>query len=168
MTESIPPEHYREGHLPNTEVIVLDLHRLVTTFFSSQQLAELRTENAHDPIGWLQQYEEDEITRILLSTAITARIIDDRDGHYLDRVDTTCGELIEDLSTPDKNIPLNLREACNKIIHAKKIHSDITEINYKNHMNPIMYFYGDRNGVEWKATLNILDYAIKYVESIAM
>lgn len=168
MVEHIPPQDYRQGHFPNTDVIVLDLYRLITIFFASKQLAELRTESAHDPIGWLQEYEGDEITRILLSSAITARIIDDRDKHYLNRLDTTCGELVSDLDSPEETKPLTLREACNKIIHAKKIHYDLSEVDFRSYMNPIIYFYGKQNSKEWKATLNILDYAVKYVEAINM
>ena len=131
MTEHIPSEFTRSGHLPNTGVLVLDLHRLLTMFLSSKTLAEMRTEEAGDPIGWLQQYEEDELHRILLSTAIAARAIDDRDNNFLDEYKTTCGQLISDTRHPETVVPLSLREACNKIIHAKDIHGDLDEVDFK-------------------------------------
>jgi hypothetical protein len=31
-----------------------------------------------------------------------------------------------------------------------------------------MYFYGELNGQEWKATLNVIEYAITYTESVCM
>jgi len=108
MAEHTPNEFTRPGHHPNTGVLVLDLHRLLTMFFASKKLAEMRTEEAHDPIGWLQQYEEDELYRILLSTAITARAIDDRDSNFLKKFKTTCGELITDTSNPNNVKKLDL------------------------------------------------------------
>lgn len=168
MSEHIPNEFTRSGHFPNTGVLVLDLHRLLTMFLSSKKLAEMRTEEAHDPIGWLQQFEEDELHRILLSTAVAARTIDDRDNQFLDKCETTCGELIPDTSHPENIEQLNLREACNKIIHAKKIHGDLEEVEWKKYSNPILYFYGSHNRKDWKATLNVVDYVVKYVETIGM
>jgi hypothetical protein len=168
MTEFFPDEFTRSGHFPNTGVLVLDLHRLLTMFLSSKKLAEMRTEEAHDPIGWLQQYEEDELHRILLSTAIAARAIDDRDHKFLDNYETNCGQLISDTKHPEAVQPLNLREACNKILHAKVIHGDLDEVDWKKYSNPILYFYGSYNGKDWKATLNVVDYVLKYVETIGM
>jgi len=166
MSEKFISERFQEGHLPNVELLILELHRLLAIFFSSPKFAELRTDLAGDTISILQQFEEEEITRILINSAITARIIDDREEGRFNFNDTKCGELIEDLSLSNKSKPLNIREACNKIIHAKKIHFDTTDLNYNTYRNPIMYFYGDKNGVEWKTTLNIVDYAMKYVEII--
>jgi len=79
VVEYVPPDGQLDGHAPSLEGVVLDLHRLVTMFLSSKELAKTRTESGHDPVAYLQQYEEDEVTRILLSTAIAARIVDDRD-----------------------------------------------------------------------------------------
>lgn len=168
MTEKILSDRFREGHLPSVEPIILDLHRLVTLFIASPNLAELRTNLAGDPISWLQQYEDEEITRILINSAIIARIIDDRDELSLNHIDTKCGDLIENLTFPKVIVPLSLREACNKIIHAKKIHSDISESNEISYRNPILYLYGQKIGVDWKVKLNVMDYAIKYIENITM
>ncbi len=168
MAENVLADRYKSGHLPNLELIILDLHRLITIFLASPHLAELRTDLADDPIAWLQQNEEDEITCILINSAIIARIIDDRDAGILDKVDTNCGKLTENLAIPNKILSLNLREACNKIIHAKKINYDTSEINNRKYKNPILHFYGYKNGVEWKASLNVLEYVVKYIEAITI
>lgn len=164
MTEVEIPEGYphREGHLPNMQVVFLDLYRLLATFLASKNFAELRDEHGLDPISELQEPEMDEITRILISSAVTARIIDDRDSQYLSRKGTECGWLMEDLKDPDKKIDLSLREACNKIIHAKRIRTDLEKENYKYYFNPLIYFYGEYKGRDWKACVDVIEYAKKY------
>jgi len=73
--EFIPQPGQRDGgHLPNMDGITLDLYRLIAIYPSSKALTKTWTERAH-PVAYLRQYEEDEITRIMLNTAISARII---------------------------------------------------------------------------------------------
>ena len=164
MTEIEIPEDYphREGHLPNMQTVFLDLYRLVSTFLASKNFAELRNEHGLDPISELQEPEFDEITRILISSAVTARIIDDRDNHFLSQNDTKCGWIISDLTKEEKKVELTLREACNKIIHASKIRTDLEVENHKSYFNPIIYFYGKHGKKEWMACLDIIEYAKKY------
>ena len=166
MTEVTIPEGYphREGHRPNIEIVFLDLYRLLSIFLSSKNFAMLRDEHGLDTITALQEPEFDEITRILISSAITARIIDDRNERFLSKEGSECGKLINNLNNPKEDVPLTLREACNKIIHAEKIRTDLEEENHKKYFNPIMYFYGKYKGLEWKATLDVIQYATKYYE----
>ncbi len=155
-----PVGHMREGHVPDMKTVFLDLHRLLAIFLSSRSFAEIAREDIDDPLIELQEWEVDEITRILITSAVMGRILDDRGGPELDQKPTNCGELIEDLIAPGTWIPLTLREACNKIIHATKVRTDL-EQDAKNRLayfNPIMYFYGQRNGKDWKATLFIQDF----------
>src|SRR4051794_31367595 len=61
-------------------------------FFPSFDFAAYRTDDSHDPVGNLQAYfEESEMARLLVSIAITARIVDDRDGHVSSKFNTGCG-----------------------------------------------------------------------------
>lgn len=155
----------REGLHPNTANSVLELHRLLAIFLSSKSFAALRInfpgEN-FDPIYEIQEVEEDEITRLLLTLAITARVIDDREGRTLERLGTRCGQLIENLSREKDIQDLNLREACNKIIHAKKIRFDRDGGDEDYHFNPIIYLYGEQRRVQWKATLEIVEFSKEY------
>ncbi|SFH61803.1 hypothetical protein SAMN05216299_1384 [Nitrosospira sp. Nsp14] len=48
---------------------------------------------------------------------------------------------------------LGLPEACNKIIHARKISFDVEKIGEHPYLNPYVYLYGKQNGKNWKATL---------------
>ena len=122
MSEYINPEFYQSGYAPEMETTRLDLYRLLNQFLASEHISNLCEDDAwfNEAIGHLDHYFENETTRILLSSAVLARVIDDRDNHLKD-FDTKCGELITDLTNPNNVIDLNLREACNKIIHATTI-----------------------------------------------
>lgn len=106
---------FGEGHHPNTENAFLELHRLLAIIFASKSFAELRVGNGEEwePIDHLQQFEEDEITRILLFVSIAARVIDDRNNKVLDLVARDCGTLIDTDDKGTTQIGLSLREACN-------------------------------------------------------
>jgi hypothetical protein len=170
MTEYVPPDAgvFKEGYKPNTETVILELHRLLAIFLSSRSFAELREGSGEswESIDHIQQYEEDEITRILLAIAITARVIDDREQRVFDLVAGDCGTLSHVGS--NEISPLTLREACNKIIHAQKVRFDvsITEAG-QQYLNPTIYLYGKRqNRAEWKVELNVLVFAREYVSCL--
>ena len=171
MAEYVPPSaNCGEGYHPNTEATFLELHRLLAIIFASKSFAELRTGNGEkwDPIDHLQQYEDDEITRILLAVSITARVIDDRNNKVLDLIAGDCGKLIENSGDERTETGLTLREACNKIIHAQKIRFDVEETETaQRYLNPEIYLYGERQiGYEWKATLDIIAFAKEYVSCL--
>ena len=168
MAEFTPTQNAldKDGHFPKTETAMVELHRLVSIFLSSREFARLRTNypgEGFDPIFELQDVEEDEITRILLMLAITARVIDDREGYVYDLAGGRCGDLQEDVSKPEL-VDLELREACNKIIHAKKVRFDVEEErNEQSYFRPFVYLYGSKGKVDWKATLDVIAFAKWYV-----
>ena len=172
MAEFISPQEgvSKEGYRPNTEHTALELHRLLAIFLASRSFAKLRKGNGErwEAIDHLQQFEDDEITRILLSAAVTARVVDDREEGFFERVAGTCGVLVEEKNGAPSEIPLTLREACNKIIHAKKIRFDVDETDEgQPFINPTIYLYGARsNGSEWKATLDVIKFAEEYVSVV--
>ncbi|MDO9468160.1 MAG: hypothetical protein Q7J36_12745 [Thiobacillus sp.] len=157
--------NFKEGHFPNTSNTVLELHRLLALFLASKSFAALRTNfpgEGFDPIYKIQDVEEDEITRLLLNLAITARVIDDRQDRALERVGSNCGQLEKNGGGDQQVEALNLREACNKIIHAKKIRFDVEEDAGQSYLNPFIYLYGEQNGKSWKATLDIVAFSKEY------
>jgi hypothetical protein len=98
----------------------------------------------------------------LLTLSITARVIDDRENRIFKDISSPCGTLQENLENVVV-MQLTLREACNKIIHAKKIRFDIEGSEMLAHLNPFIYIYGDSpNGRSWKATLDIIKFAKEY------
>lgn len=164
MAEMIPQGQgvFKEGYKPNTKVAILELHRLVCIFLASKEFANLRDgpSDVLDTWDYLQEAEEDEITRILLSVAITARVIDDLANGVFDFVAEDCGNLEQG----SKSKPLSLREACNKIIHASKIRFDVEDNGAgQAYVTPFIYLYGEKSGVEWRATLDVLKFAREYV-----
>lgn len=172
MAEFTSPQEgaFTEGYRPNTEHAALELHRLLAIFLASPSFAKLRKGNGErwEAIDHLQQFEDDEITRILLSAAVTARVVDDRESGVFDLVADPCGILAETKDGETTEIPLTLREACNKIIHAKKIRFDVGETDERQpYINPTIYLYGARsNGLKWKATLDVIKFAEEYVSVV--
>jgi hypothetical protein len=168
--ESPQAKVFGEGHHPNTETAFLELHRLLAIIFASKSFAELRrgTGEKWEAIDHPQQFESDEISRILLAVAITARVIDDRNNKVLDLVARDCGTLIDTDANSATETGLSLREACNKIIHAKKVRFDISELDTtETYLNPVIYLYGEwRKGQEWKAVLDVVTFAEEYVSCL--
>lgn len=172
MAEYTSPQEgvFKQGYSPNTEHAALEVHRMLAIFLASPVFAKLRKGNGErwEAIDHLQQFEEDEITRILLSSAVTARVVDDREGGALNNLAGPCGVLAETRAGTTNEVPLTLREACNKIIHAKKIRFDVEETEERQpYINPTIYLYGTRsNGAEWRATVDIIAFAQEYVSVI--
>jgi hypothetical protein len=171
MAECKNPQdgHFNEGHFPNTSNILLELHRLLALFLASKHFAALRTNypgEGFDPIYKIQEVEEDEITRLLLTLAITARVIDDREDRAFTLVGSNCGQLERQGENKEVEI-LDLREACNKIIHAKKIRGDVEEDGAQTYLNPFIYLYGEQNGTGWRATIDIVAFSKAYVSLVS-
>ncbi len=170
MTEFIPEQqHGNEGHFPNTENTIVELHRLLSTFLASKHFAELCANypgEGFDPIYKIQEVEGDEITRVLLNLAITARVIDDRENGIFVLFGADCGTLQRDLTVPDV-VALTLREACNKIIHASKVRFDVEELGAQRYFNPIIYLYGNLHGRDWRVQLNIVDFCKAYISTVS-
>ncbi len=166
MVEFNRPQHFpqQEGHRPNTDNAVLELHRLLAVFLASKNFSTLRIQcsgEVFDPIFHIQEVEEDEISRLLLNLAIIARVIDDRRKPVLDRVGSNCGQLVKDVSNQVVQV-LSLREACNKIIHAKKIFFDREEEASQLYLKPTIHLYGEQKEKHWKATLDIVAFSKDY------
>lgn len=148
----------KEGYRPNTELLMLELHRLLSVFLASKGFADLRANYSENlsSFDYLQECEVTEITRILLTVAVHARVIDDRERRVFELFASDCGTFVE----IDAERGLSLREAINKILHAQKIRFDVSETAAtQRYLNPMIYLYGQRqNGEEWKATLNVIDF----------
>ena len=168
--ESPQAEVFGEGHHPNTETAFLELYRLLAIIFASKRFAELRVGHGKkwEALDHLQQFEDDEITRILLAVSITARVIDDRNKKVFDLVARDCGTLIDMTVKGTSETGLSLREACKKIIHAKKVRFDTSELDTtQKYLNPVIYLYGERHkGQEWKAVLDVVTFAEEYVSCL--
>jgi hypothetical protein len=122
--EKLPEYLSRLGHVFDPAPFAQDLYRLVCLVLADKPVAKLGPDYFHlhqIKVGFVRA----EVTRILISIAVALRIrFDQQDPktlHELNRTD--CGKLYE--TWPGrKNKVLTLREACNKIIHAKQIRFD--------------------------------------------
>jgi len=157
----------REGFFFDVASFRSDLYRLISSFYASITFAECGEDVDDDPVRELQgDFEEFEITRLMVSIAVAARIMDERDGYLSSKFGLECGQITPDLSQPDVVEPLSLREACNKIIHARKFNWDVEHLKDEGNLPhpitrfvaPTMFLYGRRDKTEWKATLNITEF----------
>ena len=155
---------------PNLE---LEIFRLVTTLAASEKLAEMaKTEPDGRKWEWLKKSEFPEICRILLSIASIVRNNIDSDSNLSEydafKVNRPVGLIVTDLSTPTKKDPLNLREACNKIIHATRVNPDVCDVNQgmNSALTPFVYLYGDHRGKEWCALINVFEFAASAMEFV--
>lgn len=172
MAEYIPPQKQRrtEGHFPNTGNTVVELHRLLAMFLASRPFAELCEKypgKTFDPIYKIQEVEEDEITRILLTLAITARVVDDREGRVFELVGSDCGTLQKDVSNPEI-AELDIREACNKIIHAQTVRYGGEELGVRRYLNGTIYLDGSMQGKCWRAQLDVIKFCREYVTMVCI
>jgi hypothetical protein len=106
--------------------------------------------------------EEDEITRIFLSLAVTARVVDDREGRVFKLVGSDCGSIQRDVDSLQTET-LDIREACNKIIHAEIVRFDVEELGVQRYMNPIIYLYGKLGRSSWRAQLDVIKFCKEYI-----
>jgi hypothetical protein len=177
VPEFTPPQEDegRPRHLPNIASTLVELHRLVSIFLASKAFADLVVQpvghqsELHNAFFRLQECQEDEISRILLLLAITARVVDDANNQPLDLIACSCGTLVQDTSRPDITEPLELREACNKLIHASRRRFDV-EHNERGrpYLLPNLYLYGTKGRLEWKATLDVLSFAEEYTSNVTL
>ena len=169
MAEYIPIQEQRtEGYFPNTGNTIIELHRLLAIFLASKNFAKLCKNHpgeGFDPIHKIQEVEEDEITRVLLSLAITARVIDDRENIVFEQVSAGCGTIQKDILSEEVET-LDLREACNKIIHAKSVRYDVEELNVQIYLNPFIYLYGSFQGKQWRVNLDVIKFCKEYVSIV--
>ena len=170
MTEREIHWPYKQGYSFEVEGVRLDLYRLLTQFVAEEKLARLTAENDHlfNAVDTVGHFFDVETQRILIHAAVVARVKDDIEEESnlkMANFDTTCGSLTEDVSKPTGVIPLTLREACNKIIHASKFHYDTEEEPYKV-VNPIVHLYGRRGAKEWKVSIQIIDFINVYINNV--
>jgi hypothetical protein len=166
MVEDVPEEYVKSGHRFDTGPFLLDLYRLFGIVLGDQQLAKMETGSS--TIQMLRgEYVYSELIRILTSTAVALRILFDQHTQEFTTVSQRpCGELFSDWPKTQKPEALTLREACNKIIHATKVHYDEVDPNPGSnpdqigvYLLPNVYLFGKRDVSDWKAKLSVIEFA---------
>jgi hypothetical protein len=113
--------------------------------------------------------------RILISSAASLRIASEQYPELFvskngKKANTDCGEWWTEWpkkARKDKKTKkaLDLREACNKIIHAKRIRRSIASRDPHGNpdnpdawVTPHVYLYGEKGGKPWRVKLSIVDF----------
>lgn len=150
------------GHRPSIVRLRIDLHHLISIFLASKPIAELVDKEPEYATRDLLSYElEDaEISRLLLSAAITLRVLDDRERKDLDCFSLQCGTIIKKTHEPEVLKGLTIRDACNKIIHAIDVQFDRTcQFGTYQHLGSTFRLEGQYKGDTWRATINAYEFA---------
>ncbi len=157
-------EAVNEGIRIDSERVGLLAYRLLTMFLASKGLSELRDGEYDSGPDILSQHEQPEIEHLLIQTAILYRIADDNakaGRSFYGSWNPVVGRLYPDISK-EQSEELNLREACNKIIHLTKLKYDMIEgeFSWQNYVQPTLYLYGRKGNQEWKAILDVKEFCI--------
>jgi hypothetical protein len=165
MTELSSSWNAVRGHarLESTD-ISRAIYVVIAGFYSSPSLREAAGDEAWDSIlGLLDNNEEQVLQERLLYIAVRLRILDDQfsaeDPDYTKESRSWhVGWIVR---KGKKREPLILREACNKIIHARLFNWCRTERfkTRKTGLLPHVFLYGKQDKTGWRCRLNILDFA---------
>lgn len=151
-----------EGHRPDLGDLRRDIYEILAFFLSSQRIAELeqsRMYGENDPVHKFEDMQRDLITKRLISVAVTIRILDDRDPQAFDTITDYCGTMTKDLENPMGRSGLGLRDACNKIIHARKVTFDSDTTSFGNgYLHPYLYLEGNERGKPWTVDLDVVKF----------
>lgn len=150
------------GYPVETSYLDLEIYRLVAIFGAAPTLAQ----RDRFDWSWLKRYYEfPEACRILVSLAALLRNQMDSSPatteEALSKHGSSVGVLTPSVRTPTKACPLAFREACNKILHADFINPDVTDAADPENaaLNPIVHLYGTLGKADWRASLNIFEFA---------
>jgi hypothetical protein len=165
LAEERVPNGY--GFLIESPHIDLELYRLVTAVLTSPALAELASDEF---VGgrweWLRKIEFPEISRIRISVAAIVRNGLQAAPQSSIDLERPVGILIRDLTKPKTYEPLTFRESCNKILHATHVDPETTDAK-GNHIAPVLQprvnLFGELGKREWKAVLDIRQFAVAAV-----
>lgn len=137
-----------------SEAMDREIYILSALVCASEKLKSLEGEMRG--LAWVRKtFEASELSQRTISLAVILRShLDSAQLHP----NTHVGSLIPDSETSSNSIPLNLREACNKIIHADVVDmyndNPVSESNGAI-LNPII-LKGSFNGKQWIAEIDIL------------
>jgi hypothetical protein len=150
-------DEYTPGYRLDSAIVLRDLHLLLCVFLSIETIRH-SYQGDRDPIESLhERFGETELQQLLISTAIMNRTHMDHmrnlrgspDELSFKPLEETCGALRQPENVPE--VALTLREACNKIVHARKI-----ELELERH--PRLHLSGRNGPVRWSAMIEVVRY----------
>src|SRR5437016_5686805 len=100
------------------EAFDLEIYQLACVFAASRELARL-SRNEPRLVGICTTFQQSEASRRLISLAAMIRSAMDTWSSAAQRnLETPVGKLQSNMELPNKSVPLQFREGCNKILHA--------------------------------------------------
>ena len=180
--EDLPTKGHLSSYQMYGEEFVEDVYFLMSIFATSKHLVDIDIDqhrNENPPYSGVQCWshlaeliEMRHIPRRLISIAISYRMGVD-DGRWWNSEDRSVGLLTDDINNPDTTTEVKLRLACNKIIHAKKLHYDIEVVENLHwtldrvrYLHPSLYLYGEKHDKKWLLHLRIYDFCNSCIETI--
>jgi hypothetical protein len=143
----------RKVHKFDTQTLRLELYRLLCYFMTSEHIAD---KESLSPL--IDDFQDDQIVITLITIASTVRFIDDSNGRYLTRYKgkTKFGTKID---SQGKKHNLDIRDACNKILHAEEIKFEIFNKQNFRKIKPKINLYGkELDGSRYRAKIDILNF----------
>jgi hypothetical protein len=144
----------------------LSLYRLISHILSGSQIKKLSTKSELNGLSEIAfEHEESEIIHLLIEAAISARITEERfltEFADLKPINVVgVGKLWQPESTLT-SVKLNLREACNKIVHAQKISFNSSgKIQNGNRISSKIYLFGQQKKEAWRAYVDIPQFVVE-------
>lgn len=152
-------------------------YRLLCSLFAAYDFPVFRRDDDPDPLDDFLQYSDEDISENLIKLAAIARACDDELG-ILKNIEPNFPKGIGQLILEgEKSKPLTIREACNKIIHAKVVEYDFAwseenpiwgqwfkaqgyEVKNK-YKTPALRLRGEhQNGKQWTARVELVPFVL--------
>lgn len=165
----------REGLLLSETTLTRTGFRLLALLYSEYEWSELRRDNDPDVLDDFTAESSDLISEDLVALAAMSRAQDD-ELQTLTLLEKVFPEGVGKLHVADSVKPLTPREACNKVLHARKFRyrlefsdrNPLYERYYQrmgldrvgNFKNPILVLEGERNGAQWLAEVEAVPFVI--------
>jgi hypothetical protein len=149
--------------LHETPFLDLEIYRLMTILESSPALADYggTYEGDRGKVEFLRGLEFPEVSRIVVSLAAIIRAARDADPQLYARnleTERPVGVLMPDATRPDAWESLEFREACNKVIHAKRV--DPKRTVDTGALTGELILHGGCRNKDWQARLELREFAL--------
>ncbi len=131
----------------HSQKLSLYIYRLICYFEGSKKLWKDNFEAEY--INLIDEHQEEEIISTLINISIIVRKLDDKHWFGLNDI------IVWNLIIKNKSKNLNLREACNKILHSKEYKFEVHNIRNFRHLKTKIHFFWEKNNIPRKASIDI-------------
>jgi len=147
--------HSLDGMSFNIERATLNLLSIV---MADKPIKEKCFEFDVPNLQWIEEIKESEAIRLAVEISVQYRMMESniKDKSWLD--DQLIVGVLQPNRNNDEHIDLNIREACNKIIHAKEFGFDVQKFRGKeqHYFKPFFNITGTKGKSDWFAYIDVL------------